>query len=186
MVARVLEIAPIPDKMKELIGVLNQQVVPILKEQPGFVETLVFAPENTTDKIMSVTFWAEKRFAERYAREAYPMVEQIIGRFLSLPITVKRYTVESMLAKHWGRHPGRSNIARSILITPQLDSSSVLGKRSVPGRQNPSFRCELRAQGKGPAVLRGRLSNQTTLYPTHRDRELPRLPSRLRFRRRVE
>lgn len=101
MVARVLEIAPIPDKMKELIGVLNQQVVPILKEQPGFVETLVFAPENTTDKIMSVTFWAEKRFAERYAREAYPMVEQIIGRFLSLPITVKRYTVESMLAKHW-------------------------------------------------------------------------------------
>ena len=101
MVARILEIAPIPDKMKKLIQVLNHQVVPILKEQPGFVETLVFAPENTTDRIMSVTFWTEKRFAERYAKEAYPKVEQLIRPFLSVPITVNTYTVESMLAKHW-------------------------------------------------------------------------------------
>lgn len=101
MVARVLEIAPTPDKMKQLIEALNQQVVPILKEQPGFVETLVFAPENTADRIMSITFWVEKRFADRYAKEAYPTVEGIINRFLTAPISVKTYTVESMLMKHW-------------------------------------------------------------------------------------
>lgn len=101
MVTRILEIAPIPDKMNELIEALNHQVVPILTEQPGFVETLVFALENTTDRIISATFWTEKRFAQRYAKETYPKVEQLMRPFLSVPISVKTYTVESMLAKHW-------------------------------------------------------------------------------------
>lgn len=101
MVTRVLEIAPIPDKVKGLIQALNEQVVPILKDQPGFVETLVFAPESTTDRMMSITFWTEKRYAEKYAKEAFPKVEQIISPFLSVPITVRTYTVESMLSKHW-------------------------------------------------------------------------------------
>ncbi len=101
MVARVLEIAPTPNKKEELIRALNQQVVPILKEQPGFVDTLVFAPENVAEQIMSITFWIERRFAEDYAREAYPTVEQIMKPFLSVPVAVKTYTVESMLSKRW-------------------------------------------------------------------------------------
>ncbi len=101
MVARVLEIAPMTDKINELIQTLNQKVVPILKEQAGFVETLVFAPENPKDAIMSITFWMEKRYAEQYAKEAYPRVERLISPFMSVPIAVKTYTVESMLLKHW-------------------------------------------------------------------------------------
>jgi heme-degrading monooxygenase HmoA len=101
MFARILEIAPKPDKKEGLIQALNQKIVPILKEQPGFLETLVFAPENTTDPMISITFWTEKRFAEKYAQEAYPTVEQIMSPFLSVPIAVKAYTVESILSKHW-------------------------------------------------------------------------------------
>ncbi len=101
MVARVLEIAPMPEKINELIQVLNRQVVPILKQQPGFVETLVFAPESPTDRIMSITFWMEKHSAEKYAKEAYPKVEGIISPFLSVPITVKTYAVESILLNKW-------------------------------------------------------------------------------------
>lgn len=101
MVARILEIVPKPDKKEELINALNQQIVPILKEQSGFVETLVFVPESKTDRLMSITFWTEKRFAEKYAKEAYPNVEQAMKRFLAVPITVKTYTVESILSKHW-------------------------------------------------------------------------------------
>jgi hypothetical protein len=68
-----------PEKKQELIYALNQEIVPILKEQPGFVETLGFLPENKSDRILSITFWTEKRFAEKYAKEAYPKVEQIMN-----------------------------------------------------------------------------------------------------------
>jgi len=53
-----------PDKKEELVNALNQLIVPILKEQPGFVETLVFVPESKTDRMKSVTFRTEKRFAQ--------------------------------------------------------------------------------------------------------------------------
>lgn len=101
MFARILEIAPSPDKKQELIYALNQETVPILKEEPGFVETLAFLPENKSDRILSITFWTEKRFAEKYAKEAYPKVEQIMKPFLAIPITVKTYTVESILSKRF-------------------------------------------------------------------------------------
>jgi heme-degrading monooxygenase HmoA len=105
MFARILEIAPSPEKKQELIYALNQEIVPILKEQPGFVETLAFLPENKpenkSDRILSITFWTEKRFAEKYAKDAYPKVEQIMKPFLAIPITVKTYTVESILSKRF-------------------------------------------------------------------------------------
>ena len=101
MYARILEIAPRPDKKEELINALNQEIVPILKQQSGFLETLAFVPENKTDRIVSITFWTEKRFAEKYAKESYPKVEQIMKPFLEVPITVKTYTVESILSKRF-------------------------------------------------------------------------------------
>ena len=101
MFARILEIAPRPDKKEELINALNQEIVPILKQQSGFLETLAFVPENKTDRIVSITFWTEKRFAEKYAKEAYPRVEQIMKSFLAVPIAVKTYTVESILSKRF-------------------------------------------------------------------------------------
>lgn len=64
MFARILEIAPSPEKKQELIYALNQEIISILKEQPGFVETLDFLPEHKSDRILSITFWTEKRFAE--------------------------------------------------------------------------------------------------------------------------
>lgn len=101
MFARILEIVPKSDKKEELINALNQEVVPILKQQSGFVETLAFVPESKTDRMVSITFWTEKRFAEKYAKEAYPKVEEIMKPFLAVPTTVKTYTVESILSKHW-------------------------------------------------------------------------------------
>jgi heme-degrading monooxygenase HmoA len=101
MFARILEIAPSPGKKQELIYALNQEIVPIRKEQPGFVETQACLPENKSDRILSITFWTENRLAETYAKEAYPKVEQIMKPFLAIPITVKRYTVESTLSKRF-------------------------------------------------------------------------------------
>lgn len=101
MFARILEISPRTDKKRELINALNDQIVPMLKQQPGFVETLAFVPEAKTDRIISIGFWTEKRYAEQYAREAYPKVEQILEPFMAVPINVKRYTVESVLSKRF-------------------------------------------------------------------------------------
>jgi heme-degrading monooxygenase HmoA len=83
------------------VKVLRNEVLPILKKQPGFLEILPFEPETKTEKMIIVTLWAEKRDAERYERETYPKVEGIVKPYLTTPVTFKHYNVETTLCQHF-------------------------------------------------------------------------------------
>ncbi len=61
MFARIVEFIPKVEKKEELIKVVRNEVLPILKKQPGFLEILPFLPESTTEKAITVTLWVEKR-----------------------------------------------------------------------------------------------------------------------------
>jgi len=101
MFARILEITPKLEKKDELIPTIRQEILPILKKQPGFLELLPFVPELTKEKMVAISLWTEKREAERYVEEVLPKVEQILKPFLAVPITVRTYTVETTLCKHF-------------------------------------------------------------------------------------
>ena len=45
MFARILEFTPKTEKRDELIQVIRQQILPIMKKQPGFLELLPFVPD---------------------------------------------------------------------------------------------------------------------------------------------
>jgi heme-degrading monooxygenase HmoA len=98
MFARIVEFIPKAEKKEELIKAVRNEVVPVLKKQPGFLEILPFLPESTTEKTMVVSLWAEKRDAERYEREAYPKVAEIVKPYLTTAITFKHYVVETSVS----------------------------------------------------------------------------------------
>lgn len=100
MFARILEITPKVEKKDELIKTVRQEVLPILKTQPGFLELLPFVPEIENEHIFAITLWTEKREAEKYAKEVFPKVEQILKPFLTVPVTAKTYKVETSVCKH--------------------------------------------------------------------------------------
>jgi heme-degrading monooxygenase HmoA len=101
MFARVLEITPKLEKKDELIKTIRQEVLPLLRKQPGFLEMLPFMPEGATQHALSITLWTEKRDAERYVRDVFPKVEQILKPFLTAPAVARMFTVETTLCKHW-------------------------------------------------------------------------------------
>jgi len=100
MFARILEFTPKAEKKDELIKRVRQEVLPILKKQPGFLELLPFDPEIANEKAFAITLWTDKHEAERYVKEVYPKVEEIVKPFLATPITVKMYKVETTLCEH--------------------------------------------------------------------------------------
>ena len=100
MFARIVEIAPQLEKKDELINTIRQEILPILKKQPGFLELLPFVPEVATEHMFAITLWTEKRDVERYKEEVFPKVEQIVKPFLTFPMTVRTYTVETAVCKH--------------------------------------------------------------------------------------
>ncbi len=101
MFARILELTPIYEKKDEFIRVIKNEVLPIMKKQHGFLEILPFTPEMKEDKTISISLWADKNDALRFERDAFPKVEQIMKPYLTKPITVRMYTVETSLCEHF-------------------------------------------------------------------------------------
>jgi heme-degrading monooxygenase HmoA len=101
MFARILEFTPKLEKREEVVNVVRKEVLPVLKSQPGFLEILPFVPETKTEKLVTVTLWAEKRDAERYQREVYPKVEGILRPYLATPVICRHFHVETSVCQHF-------------------------------------------------------------------------------------
>jgi len=101
MFARILEFVPKLEKKEEFVRVVKNEVLPILNKQHGFLEMLPFFPEIKNEKAIAISLWTEKKEAERYEREWFPKVEEILKPYLTTPITFKYYMVETTLCEHF-------------------------------------------------------------------------------------
>jgi len=101
MFARIVEFLPKLEKKEEFIKVVRNEVLPILKKQNGFLEMLPFFPEIKNEKVITITLWMEKKDVERYEREVFLKVEEILKPYLLTPLTYKHYEVETTLCEHF-------------------------------------------------------------------------------------
>lgn len=101
MFARILDCAVKPEKTEDFVRVVKNEVLPILDKQTGFLEVLPFFPVQTKEeRVITISLWATKADAERYEKEYYPKVQEIIKSYLTTPIVVRPYTVETTLCQH--------------------------------------------------------------------------------------
>ncbi len=101
MFARIAEAIPMMEKKEEFIRVMKKDVIPILKKQHGFLEILPLIPEIKTEKMLTITLWMDKKDAERYEREWFPKVQEMMKPFLTTPLTFKYYMLETQLCEHF-------------------------------------------------------------------------------------
>lgn len=103
MFTRYIEFEIKLEKKDEFLKVVEREILPILKKQPGFVESLAFLPENFNEKKMfNITLWNKKADAERYEKEWYPKVYELMKPYLSVPtVTVRFYNLETSLCKEF-------------------------------------------------------------------------------------
>jgi quinol monooxygenase YgiN len=102
MFARILNFEVKPEKKEEFVKVLNKQVLPILTKQNGFLEILPFFPEKVREnKAFMISLWTTKQTAESYEREIYPQVFDIVKPYLTTPVVVNYYNLETTLCKHF-------------------------------------------------------------------------------------
>ena len=101
MFARILEFIPKIETKDEFVKVVRNEVLPLLKKQPGFLEILPLFPEAKEEKMLAITLWAEKRNAEMYVKEVYPKVEQILKPYVTSTIASRFLNVETTLCGHF-------------------------------------------------------------------------------------
>jgi quinol monooxygenase YgiN len=102
MFARVLDFELKPEKKEEFVRILKNEVLPILKKQTGFLEILPFFPEKMKEeKICIVSLWSTRSDADRYDREGYSRVYDIVKPCLLTPVNLNFYNLETTLCEHF-------------------------------------------------------------------------------------
>ncbi|MGA7295262.1 MAG: antibiotic biosynthesis monooxygenase [Terriglobales bacterium] len=95
MFTRVVELSSKPGKSKELSNTINEKAVPILKAQNGFVDEMLLVSNVEPDRVLALSFWKTKDDAERYQREQYKNIAEMLRHLLGSEPTVRTFDVHT-------------------------------------------------------------------------------------------
>lgn len=93
MFVRVVEVKTKPGKAREVCNTLHEKILSTLKAQPGFVDEVVMVSDG--EGILALSFWKTKEDAERYSRQDYGKVSDLIQHLVHKKPTIHAYDVET-------------------------------------------------------------------------------------------
>jgi heme-degrading monooxygenase HmoA len=94
MFARHVAVKLRPGTLAEFTRVMNDEVLPWLREQKGFLDTIILAVPGGRE-IVSISFWDHEDSARAYHSTSYPEVLQTLRKILSGTPQVKTFDVVS-------------------------------------------------------------------------------------------
>ncbi|MBZ5597767.1 MAG: antibiotic biosynthesis monooxygenase [Acidobacteriia bacterium] len=95
MFTRIVECHVTPEKREDLTNKLRNDVLPVLQKQPGFVDLIGLTSETEPERVLSVSFWNTKEDAERYHREHYNRIVDMLRPMLKRDPQINNYTVDT-------------------------------------------------------------------------------------------
>ena len=97
MFARFVELTVKADKKPELLKRMREDIMPVLKTCRGFFDLIPLEVEAEPTKFFAVSLWHEKYDAERYEKEYFPKIKQMIDPFLTVAPVVKLCRVDATI-----------------------------------------------------------------------------------------
>ena len=95
MFTRVVELTSKSGKATELSNALNEKAVPILKKQQGFIDEMVLVSNVEPDRLLALSFWKTREDAERYHREQYPKINEMLQPVLKTEPNFRTFDVHT-------------------------------------------------------------------------------------------
>src|SRR5215472_12650621 len=95
MFTRVVELTSESGKAKEPATTINEKVLPILKKQRGFVAETVLISDTDPNRVLGLSFWNKKQDAERYHREQYPKIYEMLKHLLETEPVIRTFDVHT-------------------------------------------------------------------------------------------
>ena len=95
MFARIVEVTTKSENAKEVSNTINDKVLPVLKKQVGFVDETVLVSDVEPNRVLAISFWNTKEDAERYHREQYPAIHEMIRPHLDADPVVRTFNVDT-------------------------------------------------------------------------------------------
>lgn len=98
MFTRIVECYVKKEKRQDFTSKMQNVVLPILQTQPGFVDLLALSSEDEPERTVSISLWKSRADAERYHREHFDEIMDIVRPLLRDEPSVEFYNVEASTA----------------------------------------------------------------------------------------
>jgi len=95
MFTRTVEVTSKSGKARELANIINDKALPILKKHKGFVDETVLVSDKEDNRVLSLSFWNSKEDAEKYQREQYPAIHEMVRHLLEAEPVIRTFNVDS-------------------------------------------------------------------------------------------
>lgn len=95
MFTRIVELTSKSGNAKELTNTINEKVLPILEKQSGFVDETVLVSDTESTRVLGLSFWNSREDAERYHREQYPKIHEMLKPLLETEPLIRTFEVHS-------------------------------------------------------------------------------------------
>ena len=100
MYTRVVELKAKSGKTNELCSTVNEKVLPILKKQQGFQDEIVLVSHTDASRVLALSFWNSREDAERYHREQFTRITEMIRSFCESDPKAAPYDVSLSTVHH--------------------------------------------------------------------------------------
>jgi heme-degrading monooxygenase HmoA len=94
MFARKVAVRLKPASLEEFVRLMEGEVVPWLRQQPGFLDLITLAAQDGCE-VATISFWDDERNAHAYDANGYPEALKILGELLDGTPYVKTFDVVS-------------------------------------------------------------------------------------------
>jgi heme-degrading monooxygenase HmoA len=98
MFTRVVAVRTKPGKAKEFAKTIHDKILPILEDQPGFVDEILLVSDAEPDQILALSFWKSQQDAERYTHEEYPRINELISHLVESAPVSRTYHVDIFIS----------------------------------------------------------------------------------------
>jgi heme-degrading monooxygenase HmoA len=95
MFTRLVEITTKAGKSQEAANTINEKIMPFLRQQPGFLDETVLTSDTESNRVIGISFWKTKEDAERYSRDQYPKVNEILADLIETAPVVRTFNVHT-------------------------------------------------------------------------------------------
>jgi heme-degrading monooxygenase HmoA len=94
MFTRVVEITSKAGKARDLTRTVNEKVLSILKNQPGFMDEITLISDEDPNRVLAISFWKSKEHADAYNRDQYSVVKETISNLIEGTPQVRTFEVD--------------------------------------------------------------------------------------------
>ncbi len=98
MFARIVELTAKTGKARDLVRMGNDEIVSIMRDQPGFVDEIILQSQEDPNRLVAVSLWRSRKDADIYNRESFPRIIEMFRNLVEVPPVVRTFDVTTSTA----------------------------------------------------------------------------------------